>query len=614
MFVVNDDKSIFATRGDVVFFSVSADDNGTPFVFKAGDVVRIKVFGKKDAENVVLQKDFGVSDDATSVEIFLSGKDTKIGETISKPKDYWYEVEVNPDDHPQTIIGYDEDGAKLFRLFPEGEDIEYPETDPEDIPVVDAELDMTSHRPIENQAVARAFKGLEEGYENVYAIVAELQVTPDVFGGIGDGVADDTEALQSAIDSGKKVINLMGKTYRISSPIRMADGQVIQNGVIDGMGACARGIECTSLIGEAHKKVSIINVTVRNFTEYGIYLKRCSHSLVANCVVENIVNNTSGAIVKGICLEFCRDSVVTDCVVHNVVSPNDADGIHFMHQDTTEDEVFSGNVVRNCVTYDCGKRHYKVQQFGVTMDGCRMLNGELGINPSSSIVSVYDSYFTMKDCFLDADSTNPVIIGAANDENDHDYRYITITQNRIIHRGTAYQGAIFLSNASGCSYRDIIVSDNFFLITNNTEYALYIRKDFTHIIFNNNIVNGGNSAVCVRDTANGGTLTCNSNQFDGDFAIVYLTNATVDILSAIGNLVKLNSGDRTVYLAGSNINAGRVENTREDGVHDMPFKNGSTASRPTVMLYNGYQYFDQTLQKPVYYYNGAWKDAAGASV
>lgn len=124
MFVVNDDKSIFATRGDVVFFSVSADDNGKEFVFKAGDVVRIKVFGKNDVETVVLQKDFGVSDDATSVEIFLSGKDTKIGETISKPKDYWYEIEVNPDNYPQTIIGYDEDGAKLFRLFPEGGDVE----------------------------------------------------------------------------------------------------------------------------------------------------------------------------------------------------------------------------------------------------------------------------------------------------------------------------------------------------------------------------------------------------------------------------------------------------------------------------------------------------------
>ena len=161
MFVVNDDLSIYVTRGDEAFFSVSADDNGEPFVFRAGDVVRFKVFGKKDAENVVLQKDFAVTDDAVSVEVTLSGKDTRIGDTISKPVDYWYEVEVNPDTNPQTIIGYDEDGAKVFRLFPEGKEAEIPEPDPEDFPVVDPELDLTSHRPVENQAVTRAILQLE---------------------------------------------------------------------------------------------------------------------------------------------------------------------------------------------------------------------------------------------------------------------------------------------------------------------------------------------------------------------------------------------------------------------------------------------------------------------
>lgn len=161
MFVVNDDLSIYVTRGDELYFSVSADDGGKDFVFCAGDVVRFKVFGKKDTENVVLQKDFPVLEDSTSVEVTLTGKDTKIGGVISKPVDYWYEVEVNPDTAPQTIIGYDEDGAKVFRLLPEGADMDIPETDPEDIPVVDPELDLTSHRPVENQAVTRAIVQLE---------------------------------------------------------------------------------------------------------------------------------------------------------------------------------------------------------------------------------------------------------------------------------------------------------------------------------------------------------------------------------------------------------------------------------------------------------------------
>lgn len=174
MFVLNDDNSIYATRGDVGYFSVTMEEDGKVIPFRAGDIVRIKVFGKKDCENVVLQKDFAVVDDASSVDIHLTGADTKFGDVISKPKDYWYEVELNPDDNPQTIIGYDEDGAKLFKLFPEGDDMDYPETDPEDIPVVDAELDMTSHRPIENQAVAREIFRLNSELENIKAMLSNL--------------------------------------------------------------------------------------------------------------------------------------------------------------------------------------------------------------------------------------------------------------------------------------------------------------------------------------------------------------------------------------------------------------------------------------------------------
>lgn len=124
MYIVNDDKSIYATRGDALPLSVSADDGGEAYKFQPGDVVRFKVYGKKDAAAVALQKDFPVYEATEAVDILLTGADTKIGDVISKPTDYWYEVELNPDTYPQTIIGYDEDGAKVFRLFPEGRDLE----------------------------------------------------------------------------------------------------------------------------------------------------------------------------------------------------------------------------------------------------------------------------------------------------------------------------------------------------------------------------------------------------------------------------------------------------------------------------------------------------------
>ena len=123
MFKINDDRSIFITRGDAARFSIgiSVGDGGDQYVFQPGDVGRFNVFEKKGCDCVVLRKDVVVEEEVDFVSIALTGEDTRIGEIIHKPREYWYEVELNPDTDPQTVIGYDEKGAKIFRLFPEGE-------------------------------------------------------------------------------------------------------------------------------------------------------------------------------------------------------------------------------------------------------------------------------------------------------------------------------------------------------------------------------------------------------------------------------------------------------------------------------------------------------------
>ncbi len=123
MFVINEDKSIYLTRGDIANIVVSATQpDGEPYTFQVGEVVRFKVFKRKDCTEVVLAKDVKVTEESTTVAIYLDKDETKIGDIINKPTNYWYEVEVNPDTEPQTIIGYDDDGEKILRLFPEGSD------------------------------------------------------------------------------------------------------------------------------------------------------------------------------------------------------------------------------------------------------------------------------------------------------------------------------------------------------------------------------------------------------------------------------------------------------------------------------------------------------------
>lgn len=172
MFLINEDMSIHVTRGDSLFFTVTAEENGENYVFLQGDVVRIKVTEKKECDNVVLQKDFIVTETREAVDIILNGQDTKIGDVISKPVDYWYEIELNPYTNPQTIIGYDDEGAKIFKLLPEGRDLV--EELPEDVQEVDAVLDPTSTRPIQNQAVALEIMNLMDILQNIDGRVAQI--------------------------------------------------------------------------------------------------------------------------------------------------------------------------------------------------------------------------------------------------------------------------------------------------------------------------------------------------------------------------------------------------------------------------------------------------------
>ena len=120
MYLVDGTK-IKITRGDIVSINISAQNgDGSNYIFQIGDIIRFKIYEKKNYNVLKLQKDINVTEETEYVSIFLDKEETKIDELINKPKEYWYEVELNPDTAPQTIIGYDDDGAKILILYPEG--------------------------------------------------------------------------------------------------------------------------------------------------------------------------------------------------------------------------------------------------------------------------------------------------------------------------------------------------------------------------------------------------------------------------------------------------------------------------------------------------------------
>ena len=119
-------KNIQVTRGNYMAITVTAKNpvDGSDYIFQLEDVIRIKIFERKNVDNVFLEKDFKINEPSEEVTIELTADEMKIGELIDKARKYWYEIELNPDTpKTQTIIGYDEEtGEAILTLLPEGGD------------------------------------------------------------------------------------------------------------------------------------------------------------------------------------------------------------------------------------------------------------------------------------------------------------------------------------------------------------------------------------------------------------------------------------------------------------------------------------------------------------
>ena len=376
MFVLNDDNSIYVTRGDAVYLKVSCKKNGAAYTFEPGEVLRVKVYGKKNCTNVVLQKDFPITANVQKVDVILSGADTKFGEVINKPRDYWYEVELNPfDEYPQTIIGYGEDGPCLFRLFPEGDDVEESEPiKPEDIPVVDGELDMTSERPVANQAVARAFANLQGAFQSVHEAVAELHVTPQMFGAIGDGEADDTEALQMAIDS-NSTIRIPRGTYLI----RTSTDDTAEYG--DGEGIGVRIPSNRTVIFEDGAVLKAIPNASKRYRV--LWATDSENIVIRGGVIECDKTLGAGSHGFGLLFRHCKNVTVENMTVYNALADCVAIGCY-------ADSSATGSECENITLRDC--EFYSSRRQGITLsgvDGCVIercyIHDVAGLNPQSGI-------------------------------------------------------------------------------------------------------------------------------------------------------------------------------------------------------------------------------------
>lgn len=113
MLKIESDKTISLNRGDRGTIVVTGNDG--EYEFKAGDVILLRIFEKKGYDKkTLLEKSVKLTETTTEVNISLIEDDTLFCLETNKAITYWYSISLNED----VIIGYDEDGAKQFIIYP----------------------------------------------------------------------------------------------------------------------------------------------------------------------------------------------------------------------------------------------------------------------------------------------------------------------------------------------------------------------------------------------------------------------------------------------------------------------------------------------------------------
>lgn len=293
-------------------------------------------------------------------------------------------------------------------------------------------------------------------------MVDELFITPEQFGAKGDGVTDDTNALSTALNSGKLI--KLSKKYLITNQINFgnSDITVTGGGEIIASSSLPLGSDMLRLTGN-----NIQNITIENITLNGInisnnagenallHIVAKTGQFIRNVLIKNCklyAPQTQETSRKGIYLDNYNGAMNTDYLKDVFISNCNIDGTNVGIANNRSEVHIDNCVIRNTywesITIDNGTKN-------CTVTNC-LIGDHLAVNGGGGIGLDY-----AEDCLIYGN-----IFEMSNSE--------------IIY----YNCITFNSNIG--SSKNIIVSNNIFKGGNS---SLYVHYNNRHGLLNSYIVN-----------------------------------------------------------------------------------------------------------------------------
>lgn len=426
-------------------------------------------------------------------------------------------------------------------------------------------------------AIYGAAGGAIINLQNQIDVIDNNIIFPENFGAVGDGVTDDTAAINSAIANGGYILFKKGSTYLVDAEVNikvksntilnlngatiqaipnsndyseviMVDGVsevIIENGTIIG-----ERDGHTGLTGEWGMGISLDNNPSENITIRNMDISKCWGDSIyiggnsKNITIENCTLHDSRR--QGISVVYAEDVKICHNIIYDIsgTAPESAIDVEPNNGQIAKNVIISDNILNDCphlIAVVAGPNLDRVENVKISDNIC------VAANSTEDLVRINAVGVEFSDNFISGISTNDImrIIG---DENIVKGNSIYDSQcARIIYVPTSHHN---------------IISDNIISNVDTSSVAVYFNQSDENIFKNNVIdtVTTPNNEYLLYFTAS--SNTCNDNVIDNNTIV----NVTTQYLTALGanasrNVHKFNTISGTYEYIGYKRSAGSGDNS-----------------------------------------------------
>lgn len=197
---------------------------------------------------------------------------------------------------------------------------------------IEEELNETSENPVKNKTLFAKFKEITTQISNLVKEIGYFfgrKVTPEHYGAVGDGITDDSSAIQQAINEAgsSKVVHLAKKNYKISTGL-VFDAKY---SALDGKGTITYdGTGCAVKVTNSYVNLNINRIDAPNGT--AIQLNGEANE-VNNCIVNIDMIRSS---VKGLHLYTANKSMCYNHINIKEISATDTGVLVWVDRPNTD--------------------------------------------------------------------------------------------------------------------------------------------------------------------------------------------------------------------------------------------------------------------------------------